>query len=142
MAPTWHGVSDRHLDPTQALTCRPLGQIDLLQHHLLCRIGDHDEGRAGDDEVTRLGGRQGGPGALADQLALLLSHGGVDPHHQIIGARHVGSADREPVLQKLRQRVGAAGDPVQPSRHKDGTQLSIGKQKGPPIGVRPWGWTD
>ena len=78
---------------------------------------------------TRLGSRQRGPGPLADQLALLLRHGGVDPHHQVIGAGHIRRSYRVAILQQLRQRVGAAGDPIEPGRHQHRSQLSAAGER-------------
>ena len=53
----------------------------------------------------------------ADQLALLLRHRRIDPHHQVIGTPHVGGADRDAILQQLRLRVRPARDPIEACRH-------------------------
>lgn len=49
---------------------------------------------AGQRRPARLGGPQCGPRPLAEQLALLLRHGGVDPHRPFVGSWHVGGAGR------------------------------------------------
>lgn len=76
------------------------------------RYGRYSGVRAGSGPVasvpvqnpsTRLGSRQRCPCPVADELALLVRHGRIDPEHEFVGAGHVGCAKRHPVLQQLRQ---------------------------------------
>jgi hypothetical protein len=53
--------------------------------------------------ATHLGSRQRHFGSLTDKLALLLRHRRVAPHHQIVGAWHVGGADGKAILKQLRR---------------------------------------
>jgi hypothetical protein len=66
---------------------------------------------------------------LTDQLALLLRHSGVNPHYQVIDARHVGGLDLIALFQQAGEGVGAAGDPVEPGRDQYGTQLPATDQR-------------
>ena len=65
----------------------------------------------------------------AISFPLLLRHRRIDPHHQVIGARHVRRPDGHAILQQLRQRVGAPGVPVQPSRHQHHAELAAAGQR-------------
>ena len=69
---------------------------------------------------TRLRCRQCRSGSLADQLPAPRR---LDPHHQVIRARHVRRSDRNPILQQLRQRVGAAREPLEPRRDQHCAEL-------------------
>jgi hypothetical protein len=108
-----------------------------LLRYLPPRLGGHCGVRACSRSIspgrtqccpTGLGGGQCGPGPLGDQLPLLLHHGGVDPHHQVIGTRHARRPDRVTLLQQLRQRVGTAGDTVQPGGDKRRIRLPAAHQ--------------
>lgn len=113
-----------------------------LMRHLVCRSAPSLSGGGGVGSrsrpvsplssqrlPTRLRGRQRRPGPLADQLALLLRHRRVDPQHQIVRAGHVRGADRDAILQQLRQRVRPARDPIQPRCNQHRAQLPAAGQR-------------
>ena len=75
-----------------------------------------------------LGRRQRRPCSLADQLPLFLRHGRVDPHHQVVCARHVSRSNRIAVLQQLRERVSPTSDPIQAGCGQHGPELPASKQ--------------
>lgn len=79
--------------------------------------------------ATRLGRRHRRPGPLADQLPLLLRHRRIDPQHQLVGTGHVRSPQRVAFLQQLRQRVGTAGDAIQPGGNQGGAELAAAAQR-------------
>jgi len=66
---------------------------------------------------------------LADQFALLLRHRRVYPQHQVVRPRHVRGADRDAVLQQLREGVCAACDAIEPGCHQHGVKLTTAGQR-------------
>jgi hypothetical protein len=76
-----------------------------------------------------LGSRQGAPGALADHFPLSLRHGGVDPHHQVIRAGHVGRPNLIAILQQPGERVSSAGNPIEPRRRQHRAELPAARKR-------------
>ena len=63
--------------------------------------------------------------------------GGIDPRPEIVGAGHVGRANRVAIVQQSQQRVGSPGDPIEPCRGQNRPKLptttECGLETGPVI---------